>query len=82
MCDDHWVRRANCKRRAERRFKMQVIEAVAERNVHIREMLDLKRIADKVGIVNERVEQNLNDWTADWLANNPHQAALIERRCA
>lgn len=60
-------------------IKMALIEAVAERNAHVREMLELKRVADKHGIVNARVDTNLVEWTAEWLSKNPRQAALLRQ---
>lgn len=62
-------------------LQMSLIKAVAERNVHVREMLELKRVADKFGIVNDRVDANLSAWTAEWLDNNPRQAELLRQRC-
>jgi hypothetical protein len=61
-------------------MRLSLIEAVAERDVHVREMLALKRVADRHGIVNPRVETNLVGWTEDWLRKNPRQAALLSSR--
>ena len=60
---------------------MLLIQQVAERNIHVREMLELKRVADKFGIVNDRVDANLSAWTNEWLDANPRQAELLRKRC-
>jgi hypothetical protein len=57
---------------------LAVIEAVAAVNTHVRDMLALKRLADRWNINNPRVETNLENWVTEWLARNPRQAALIK----
>jgi hypothetical protein len=57
-----------------------VIEAVAAVNIHVRDMLALKRLADRWNINNPRVETNLENWVTEWLERNPRQAALIKSR--
>lgn len=57
-----------------------LIEAIAERNVHIREMLELKRVADRVGVPSESVNATLEDWTRDWIDRNPRLGALLSQR--
>lgn len=61
---------------------LSVIEEVALRNVHVRDILELKRLADRHNVVNPRVESNLQSWTAEWLEANPNQAKLILARVA
>lgn len=63
-------------------YSDKVIEAVAQRNVHVREMLELRRIAAKHGIINERCERNLTEWIGEWLERNPHQATMLRQELA
>jgi len=56
---------------------LTVVEAVAARNVHVREMFALYNLAAKFNITNARVEANLDQWVSEWLARNPRQAELL-----
>lgn len=60
-------------------FNPALVEAIAERNVHIREMLELKQLADKHGITS-RAATLLEGWVDDWAKKNPHQFKLLEER--
>ena len=60
-------------------FSIQLIEAIAERDVHIREMLELKRLADKHNVPS-RCETVLQGWVDEWGKKNPRQFKLLEER--
>lgn len=60
----------------------RLVEAIAERNIHIREMLELHRLAQRLGAGTESTQARLDDWCRDWMERNPRQAALFQSRFA
>lgn len=59
---------------------LRMAKLVAAQNCHVRDMLELKRLADQHNITNPRIESNLESWTNEWLDRNPRQAQLFRRR--
>jgi hypothetical protein len=60
-------------------FSLKLIEAIAARDCHIREMLELKRIADKAGVPS-RCNDILQGWTDEWLRDHPREGAILKER--
>lgn len=60
-------------------FSIALIEAIAERDCHIREMLELKKLADKHNVPS-RCNEILQGWVDEWSKKNPHQFKLFQER--
>ncbi len=60
-------------------FSIALIEAVAGRDRHIREMLELKRVADKYNVPS-RCETLLQGWVDEWGKKHPHEFKLLQER--
>lgn len=56
-----------------------LIAYLCEYNRHIREMVELARVAAKLGVP-ARAPAIVNEWAADFITANPHQAALFAKR--
>lgn len=72
---------ASSANRAPAELCPKLVEAVAERNLHVREMLALARLAEKFDVPSS-APARLETWVRDWLARNPRQAALLVQRFA
>jgi hypothetical protein len=60
-------------------MNLPLVEAIAKQNVHIRELLELKMVADRFNVTST-VTEMLTDWVKDWMSRNPRQAALYQER--